>query len=292
MREVPSLSPPTAPSITLALPRSSALTDVLLEQAPAGPSAREVEVLRADLVHQIANVVRSSRDETKLTLDSHHVLQAMTDPGACSPDPTFMPTPKKCRRAIGGAAVERCLRGRDRNPSDAVRSVVEQGLESSSSEPTDNAAVSPWWADWYRGLSSGAKAVVCAEAITWGTNLWTALDWDRFERPPVVSGRAFKWECASVRRVTLRARADVRLQVGDRPAFLLVGNGVVPPQWRTSLGFPALVCALSYAERAVPGRVVGIWPAAGQVRTWTASTAALREVADAAVSAVSTWARV
>jgi hypothetical protein len=48
------------------------------------------------------------------------------------------------------------------------------------------------------------------------------------------------------------------------------------------------VAALARGERAAPARVVGIWPATGQIRILPVGLAALREAASAAVSAVAT----
>jgi hypothetical protein len=71
--------------------------------------------------------------------------------------------------------------------------------------------------------------------------------------------------------------------------LLAVGSGVPQPQWRATLGFPALVSALARGERSVPSRVVGLWPASGQVRLLPVDLGTLTETAAAVVCAVSTW---
>jgi hypothetical protein len=71
--------------------------------------------------------------------------------------------------------------------------------------------------------------------------------------------------------------------------LLVVGAGVPPLDWRRSLGFPALVSALARGERSVPGRVVGWWPASGQVRILPVDSGALADTATAVVCAVATW---
>jgi len=130
--------------------------------------------------------------------------------------------------------------------------------------------------------------MVEAEAVTWATQVWTALEWDRLAPAPLVGGGDDWWDCPGTRAMTLRGQADVRVRTGGRPALLVVGGGVPAADWRGALGFPALVCALARGERSVPARVVGLWPSSGQVRILAVDTGALVDTATAVVCAVAT----
>jgi len=49
------------------------------------------------------------------------------------------------------------------------------------------------------------------------------------------------------------------------------------------------VPALGRGEKSVPARVVGLWPASGQVRILPVDNGALVDAAAAVIRAVSTW---
>jgi hypothetical protein len=168
--------------------------------------------------------------------------------------------------------------------SDVLAAAVDDAAAGS-----DTGARPPWWAAWYAELATGGRAVVRAEAVTWATHLWTALDWGRFERPPVVGGGDDWWDCPGSRQLTLKGRAEVRVLVDGRPAFVVVGNGSCPSDWRVELGLPALVGALARGGASAPCRVVGTWPASGQVRLLDVDADVLADVATSVVSAVGTW---
>jgi hypothetical protein len=130
--------------------------------------------------------------------------------------------------------------------------------------------------------------MVEAEAVTWATQLWTALEWERLTQP-VVGGADDWWDCPGTRALTLRGRAEVRVRAGGRPVLLVVGSGLPPARWRGAIGYPALVAGLARGERSVPARVVGLWPASGQVRILDVDRGPLQETATAVMGAVATW---
>jgi hypothetical protein len=168
-----------------------------------------------------------------------------------------------------------------------VAEVLALGVEDAG-DGGDPATRPPWWAAWYRALPAGARAMVEAEAVTWATQLWTALEWDRLTQP-MVGGSDDWWDCPGTRALTLRGRAEVRVRAGGRPVLLVLGSGLPPSAWRGAIGFPALVGSLARGERSVPARVVGLWPACGQVRILPVDNAALIETATAVIGAVATW---
>jgi hypothetical protein len=261
--------------------------------APTGTvSAAELGLLEGQVAGDLAAVVADLPPGERLRLDAFRFALAHERPERLvAGDGPFVASPATCRRAVGLAAVARCLRRRSATPAAAVAQVLAAGVEDAaaaeSGGPTDPGARAPWWAGWYTGLGAGGRAMVEAEAVTWATQLWTALEWDRLGQP-VVGGADDWWDCPGTRALTLRGHAEVRVRTGGRPALLVVGSGVPPPHWRVALGFPALVSALARGVRAVPARVVGLWPASGQVRILPVDGPSLFDAATAVVSATAT----
>jgi hypothetical protein len=247
--------------------------------------------LRGEFVRDLQTLVADLPAGERLAIDAFKILVAHRHPDRCMSigDDTFVASPRLCRRAVGVAAVNRCVRGVSPGPAVAVAEVLAGGLEDASGA-TGNAAVrAPWWAPWYAGLPRGGRAVVCAEAVTWATQLLTAVDWRRFPRPPVVGGRDDWWQCPGGSQLVLKGRADVRAVTGRRPTLLVVGTGRCQSDWRVELGYPGLVATLVRDAQGAPSRVLGVWPQSGQVRALTVDLATLRATATAVVSALATW---
>lgn len=280
---------PVATGMSLALPRARALTDTLVAPADGGVSGEELEALRAQVAGDLGALVEELPPGERLRLDSYRFALARERPDQMgSVDAAFVASPVTSRRAVGVSAVARCVRRWAPTPAVAVDEVLAAGVEDIAEE-TDPTGRPPWWAGWYAGLPPGARAMVAAEAVTWATQLWTALEWDRLAPAPIVGGGDDWWDCPGTRAMTLQGRADVRVRAGGRPVLLVVGSGVPPADWRAGAGFPALVSALARGERAVAVRVVGLWPASGQVRILPVDGAALAETATAVVAAVARW---
>jgi hypothetical protein len=283
----PTTGPMTA-GMSLALPRAASLTDALMAPPTETVSADELRLLRDRLAGDLAALVEELPPGEKLRLDEFRFTQARRQPERLNvPDGPFVASPATSRRAVGLAAVARCLRGWAPSPGAAVAEVLAAGVEDAG-DGGDPAARPPWWAGWYTGLGPGGQAMVEAEAVTWATQLWTALEWDRVTQA-VVGGADDWWDCPGTRALTLKGRADVRVRTQGRAVLLVLGSGVPPADWRTALGFPALVPALARGEKAVPARVVGLWPASGQVRILPVDTGALADTATTVICAVSTW---
>jgi hypothetical protein len=263
-----------AASPALSLPRSTAVTDELVaDGGPEVPGSVLAEVrqrLRQELVPLVSTLPAGER----LTLDVHRLRNPTPD----EPDEPFVPSARTCRRAVGLAAVQRCVLGYSPSPRAAVTEVLAAGREE--------AGRAPWWGAWYGSLTEGGQAVVAAEATTWATQLWSALDWDRFERPPTVGGRDDWWDCPGTKALALHGRVEVRAFAGGRPVMLAVYPGAPAASWRAVMGFPALVAALARGERALPSRVVGLWPASGQARNLAVDASVVEDTAEAVISAV------
>ncbi len=277
----------TPAGVPLSLPRARVLAGALLAPAPpAVPGTRLAEV-RSYLERELPLLAAGVPASRELRVDSYRLDLVLHRPERSGSVGTFSPSPARCRRSIGLAAVERCVRGRSPNPGAAVAEILAEGV-GAVVHPTGGVRA-PWWASWFRELPLGARGVVQAEAVTWASQLWTAFEWSGFERQPALPGSDDWWHCPGARQVTFRGQAEVRAWTGGRPVLAVVGRGLAPPvRWRAELGFPALVAALARGERAAPARVVGIWPATGQIRILPVGLAALREAASAAVSAVAT----
>ncbi len=265
------------------------LTDALVSAPGEETPATELARLRADLADDLQALSEDLPAGARLHLDAFQVLVAQRHPDRCmSSDDTFVPSPRLCRRAVGVAAVNRCVRGLSPSPAVAVAEVLAGGLEDVSGEAVPGVRA-PWWAQWYAGLPRGGRAVVVAEAVTWATQLVTAVDWSRIPRLPVIGGRDDWWQCPGGAQLALKGRAEVRVLGQRRPALLVVGSGRCQPDWRVELGYPGLVAALVRDAQAAPCRVVGVWPQSGQVRVLPVDLSVLRATATAVVAAVGTW---
>jgi hypothetical protein len=275
-------------ALTLSLPRAWTVTEELVAPVPA-LDAGELQAVRDRVVAGLAPVAAELPEGVRLVLDTYRYRLALRSPERCAerPEPLAM-TPATCRRAVGVAAVDRCLRRRAVGPAQAVAQVLEAGAEDAGRAEAGHGVRAPWWARWYAGLGPGGRAAVAAEATTWATQLWTGLAWERMPPPVVVGGRDDWWDLPG-RRLTLRSRVEVRTQVDGRAALVVAGSGAPDGASRPELSFAALVAALAGSARSAPGRVLGMWPAAGQLRVVAVGAHALEVAADELVSAAATW---
>jgi len=265
------------------------LTDALVAPPTEAISATELARLRADLARDLHTLGADLPAGERLQIDAFKVLVAHRHPDRCmSNDDSFVPSPRLCRRAVGVAAVNRCVRGLSAGPAVAVAEVLADGLEDLSGESASGVRA-PWWAQWYAGLAQGGRAVVAAEAVTWATQLYTALEWTSLPGFPVIGGRDDWWQCPGGSQLVLKGRVEVRSLVQRRLALLVVGTGRCQVDWRVELGYPGLVAALVRDAQVAPCRVVGVWPQSGQVRVLPVDLPMLRAAATALVSAVATW---
>jgi hypothetical protein len=122
---------------------------------------------------------------------------------------------------------------------------------------------------WLAGLPAAGLAAVEADAVTWATRLWCALDWTAFEDVPTI-GRDRWWDSPHSSLLAIRSRAEVRA-VGRDPsgepfsAHLVVLTGPRRASVRAELSVVALVEALRAAPSLPPGRIVGWWPDSGHL---------------------------
>jgi hypothetical protein len=154
------------------------------------------------------------------------------------------------------AAVRLLATGGARSPLEAVRFRMAESSRwvrdgSSCATPLDH---------WVEGLPPAGRAAVGAEAVTWATRLWCALDWSAFASVPVI-GRDHWWDSPHSALLALRGRADVR----SAHAHLVVLSGPRRDSVRAELALVTLVESLRRRGDEGPGRLVGWWPDSGHL---------------------------
>jgi hypothetical protein len=246
-------------TLRIALPRAAALTDVLLSSPGARVSDEEIATARRRLARELTSPLSEKRTRP-IRVDPYRFQLALTSPDRLARlSGPFEPTPASCRRSIGVAAVARCVRDPSIAPAHAVGVLLDSATQQVGSE-----GFGAWWVDWYRKLPLAARSVVQAEATTWATQLFEALEWSRFETPPRL-GVDLRW-IDGESDVDVRAKVDVEVFARGGPAFFVVHTGTAGREWMGALALSALAAAMASGPRAVPSRVIGFWPASGQVR--------------------------
>src|SRR5579871_1991170 len=180
-----------------------------------------------------------------------------TAPTATTKRP-FAWSPWTARRPIALEAVRVWLARPGLSPMRAVDVAVGALLARTDERPNSLGA-------WLQGLSSGARGVTQAEAVTWATQLFGALDWERLDRAVVGGDRSVGFEAAP--RVHLHARVDVRAALSPaeraRSGLFPAMTGRPGVTAADELGLAALTLALD-PRLGVPARVIGWWPQCGR----------------------------
>ena len=205
------------------------------------------------------------------------------------PDEPFSWRPVFVRRSLGMAAVRACADGRFRGPAEAVGPLADRAV--------DEWRLSGWrtfhWEPWLAGLGSGGRALVLADAVTWATALWGALDWAGLGATVELGPPDDRWSVPGPGAVRLRGRYEARV-VRARPsgpahrasALLSLSGGRPGDGWRDELAFLALVSGLATPAGPTPVRVVGLWPEAGARRVVDVDERALTDAVDRVVDTV------
>jgi hypothetical protein len=169
-------------------------------------------------------------------------------------DAPFEWSARTARRAVGLAAVRALAAGRSRTPAEAVQARLAEcaGMVERGDGPASGLD------RWVAALGPAGRAAVAAEAVTWATRLWCALDWDALEGPLAI-GRDHWWDSPHSALLALRGRAEVRTARAD----LVVLSGPRRASVHAELSLVPLVETLRDGTRAAPRRVVGWWPDSG-----------------------------
>jgi len=221
-------------------------------------AARRIPRTLADLA-----VPRPGGGSFRLT--DHHVRAALAPPDGATIITPFAWSARTARRALGLAGVRALVAGAARSPIDGVSSAIDDAVRAvrrgeASASPMDR---------WLDGLPPAGRAAVEADAVTWATRLWSALDWSAFEEPPTI-GRDHWWDSPHSSLLALRGRAEVRAVARDRArdpfsVHLVVLGGSRRPTIRSELSVAAMVEVLCSPRSLPPGRIVGWWPDSGHL---------------------------
>jgi hypothetical protein len=229
--------------------------------------------LRDRLVSAIGPIVEYLPPGDDVVVNLPLLRQARTCPELLSAPPeAFAWKPLFVRRSLGLAIVRSCVSGRFRTPMEAAAPVSEEALI----EWQRTGWRTFHWEPWFAGLAPGARATVLADAVSWATPLWSALEWGAIPGLPVVGGVDDQWTCPAPRPVRLKGRSELRVAVGgdrawpddgglvDQPVALVsMSGGRSRAPWAEELAFLALAAALRSPSRPVPARVLGLWPDSG-----------------------------
>jgi len=208
--------------------------------------------------------VRHQVGRTRRVTD-HDIRTALAPPSQPVRATPFAWSSRTARRALGLAAVRSMIDGTARSVVEGVHRAGESAVRSANEGRGSAASMDRWLS----GLPGAALAAVEADAVTWATRLWCALDWAAFEEPPII-GRDRWWDSPHSSLLALRSRAEVR-SVGRSPrgdpfsVHLVMLGGPRRASIRSELSVVALVEALRAPGTLPPGRIVGWWPDSGHV---------------------------
>ncbi len=240
------------------MPMPEPLTAALVEPVePVDAAAWRAALKDAEAALAGLAVRRAGAGPFRVT--DHEVRVALGRTGETGEERPFAWSARTARRALGLAAVRALAVGVARSPVEAVRSRVAESARwvldgSPGVTPLDR---------WVAGLGPAGRVAVAADAITWTTRLWCALDWPALGAlgtPPVI-GRDHWWDSPHSALLALRGRADVR----TGRAHLVVLSGPRRRSVRSELALVTLVDALRARGGATPARVVGWWPDSGHL---------------------------
>jgi hypothetical protein len=152
-----------------------------------------------------------------------------------------------------------------RSPSEGARRAIDEAIRSTRRGERPVSGLERWLS----GLPDAGLAAVEADAVTWATRLWCALDWRAFEEAPVI-GRDHWWNSPHSSLLAIRSRAEVRSVARDRvgspfSVHLVVLGGPRRPTIRSELSVVAMVESLRAVRSLPPGRIVGWWPDSGHL---------------------------
>jgi hypothetical protein len=247
-------------------PRPS-LTDDLLRPLSALARADRAEVVDAakSTPRVLADLAVPHHGGSARRVTDHDVRVALTPAAQAAPATPFAWSTRTARRGLGLAAIRSLVAGKARSLTEGVRSATAGAIRSATEGQGSAASIDRWLAD----LPAAAVAAVEADAVTWATRLWCALDWNAFDELPLI-GRDRWWDSPHSSLLAIRSRAEVRAVgrdgAGDRfSVHLVVLTGPRRASIRSELGVVALVEALVAPYSIPPGRIVGWWPDSGHV---------------------------
>jgi hypothetical protein len=249
------VSPTLSPT---ALPRAGALTDALMAAAGPAPTLGQSAVLTNRFQVALRTICGSGRNAPRLRVDAFF-LRSQLAPQANASE-AFSWSPRTARRKLGLVAARQCLTRRC-TPAEAVH----QAIELSAGAAAEGVGRPDSLGHWLKDLPLGARAAVQAETLSWTTQLFHALEWDRLGASMEVGPADRWWDCPVARQIGMRGRCDVRALLEDRtPVLFSLMSGRPGPTSRAELGLAGLVDVLTRPGGRPPARVVGWWPQCGR----------------------------
>jgi hypothetical protein len=264
----------------------------------APPGARIAPSSRQRVRQRLLETVPTLVEDLPVTAPAVVTLpllrQAHRDPESLvGPEEPFAWKPAFVRRSLGLSAVGACFNHRFSTPGEAVGPLADEAVAEWSR--------TGWrtfhWEPWMAALTPAARSAALAEATTWGTALWSSLDWRPFDPSIRIGGPDDQWICAAPRTVRLKGRYELQVPLESRgfetgsSALVSVASGIPATGWETELGFLALTASLRSPSRPVPARVVGLWPDAGQFRSVDVTAGILDAAADRVIACIAALAR-
>jgi hypothetical protein len=248
------------------LPGSNLLTNELLDPATALTQKERSSVIAAaaGLPRVLADLAAPGIGGPSLRITDHQVRLAL-GPADLAMTTPFTWSARTARRTLGLRAVQILVARKAHAPVDAARMAIADAIESARA---GDQLASPM-GRWLAALPAAGITAVQADAATWATRLWCALDWEAFEEPPVI-GRDRWWDSPHSALLAIRSRAEVRSVVTDKEGspfsvHLVVLAGPRRPTIRSELSVLAMVESMQAPRSLPPGRIVGWWPDSGHL---------------------------
>jgi hypothetical protein len=262
--------PATVTAILLAPPDPA----VIEERGAVMEAAKRIPRALADLA-----VPRLGGSTLRVT--DHHVRTALAPEIPAITETPFAWSPRTTRRTLGLAAVRTLASGEARSPIEGVRLAVAVAVRSVRDGERSAASMDRWLS----GLAPAGLAAVEADAVTWATRLWCALDWNAFEEIPLI-GRDRWWNSPHSSLLAIRSRVEVRSVTRDHngnaySTNLVVLGGRRRATVRSELSVVAMAEVLQAQQSLPPARIVGWWPDSGRHIKVDIDTAVLEEGAAA-----------
>jgi hypothetical protein len=266
--------------------RSQEVTSAILAPAGAPIDPVDRQLVRQRLLDTVPTLVDELPAPAQVVVTVPLLRQARRDPEALAgPEEPFAWKPAFVRRSLGLSAVDACFHHRFSTPGEAVGPIADE-------------AVAEWrrtgwrtfhWEPWMAALSPAARSVALAEA----TAVWSSLDWAAFAPTIRIGGPDDQWVCTAPRTVRLKGRSELQIPLepttsggSPRSALVSVASGMPMAGWDAELGFLALAASLRSPSRAVPARVVGLWPDAGEFRSVDITGGILTSAVDRVIACI------
>ncbi len=267
----------------LALPKAAALTEALVAP-PDSVGADEALVALRQAFNEALASAAAGLGPDRLVIDAYR-MRALTG-GAPQEDRPFEWTPQTARRSIGIEAARACLARAGLTPLAATIDEVARLVRGHEQNGSRAGGLSAWLS----GLSTGARAVVTAEAAGWTSQLVSSLEWGRLTEPVIGANR--RVVAPGAPNVALRMRFEAAHRVRDHgtsgtaASLFMMMPGRPASTVQIELGLAALAVVLDDRTRSTPYRVIGWWPQSGRALVMGVDEKLLRDTADKVVAAV------